>query len=160
VADRKACIWVLAGTNGAGKSSVAGATLRAKGSVYYNPDEAAREYRTARPQASVEGANGAAWELGRQMLARAIRDGLEYVFETTLGGNTIPAMLEQASAAGHEVHIWFTGLGSVELHLERVRQRVLQGGHDIPPETIRHRYKQGLLNLIRLMPGLTSLRGG
>lgn len=125
--------------------------------MYYNPDEAAREYQRAHPEASIEQANSAAWEFGRHLLKRAIRERLDYTFETTLGGNTIRSMLEQAAAAGLEVRVWYTGLASVDLHLERVQQRVRGGGHDIPSETIRRRYKQSIANLVWLMPALTSL---
>jgi predicted ABC-type ATPase len=43
-------IYVLAGVNGAGKSSIGGAAFRERGSDYYNPDEAAREIREAHPE--------------------------------------------------------------------------------------------------------------
>ena len=42
---RKKCrsvITVLAGVNGAGKSSIGGAGLRENGADYFNPDEVAR----------------------------------------------------------------------------------------------------------------------
>ena len=40
-------IYVLAGVNGAGKSSIGGAMIRAAGGQYYNPDEAARQLMEA-----------------------------------------------------------------------------------------------------------------
>ncbi|MCE9581553.1 MAG: zeta toxin family protein [Planctomycetes bacterium] len=158
MAERRAVITVLAGTNGAGKSSIAGATIRAKQADYYNPDEAARAYREAHPDATDQLANASAWEFGRQMLEEAIREGKDFTFETTLGGNTIVSLLESATDAGIDVRIWFTGLSSVELHLKRVRQRVRRGGHDIPEEMIRRRYENAPRNLIRLMPKLAALR--
>jgi hypothetical protein len=54
--------------------------------------------------------------------------------------------------------MWFAGLQSVELHLERVHQRVARGGHDIPREKIVERYDGARKNLIRLLPQLASLR--
>jgi hypothetical protein len=54
--------------------------------------------------------------------------------------------------------MWFAGLQSVELHLERVHQRVARGGHDIPREKIVERYNGGRKNLIRLLPQLASVR--
>jgi predicted ABC-type ATPase len=39
------CIYVLAGTNGAGKSSIAGAMFLSKGAEYFNPDEVAERIR-------------------------------------------------------------------------------------------------------------------
>ncbi len=154
---RAAHIYVLAGTNGAGKSSVAGEMLRHAGVEYFNPDKAARQIEQANPGISKEGANSAAWNQGRRLLERAIAEKLNFAFETTLGGETITAMLESAMAEGAEVKVWYVGLESVDLHIARVRSRVEQGGHDIPEEKIRERYNRSRLNLIRLLPGLAEL---
>ena len=156
--ERRAVVTVLAGTNGAGKSSIAGATLRSFRGEYYNPDEAARAHREAHPGATVEDANAAAWEFGRSLLDEAIRDRKDFAFETTLGGRTIASLLERAAGAGLDVRIWYVGLATVELHLKRVQQRVRLGGHDIPEAMIRRRFENGPRNLIRLMPRLASLR--
>ena len=151
-------IHVLAGVNGAGKSSIVGATIRDKGGEYYNPDEAAREIMAANPGRSQTEANAAAWEKGRKLLELAIDQGLDFTFETTLGGNTMPALLAKAAERGIEVHVFYVGLESPEAHLERVRERVRAGGHDIPEEDIRRRYKHSLINLVKLLPVLTELR--
>lgn len=150
-------IYVLAGTNGAGKSSIGGAMLIEQGALYFNPDEAAACIRDANPGISQEEAQSAAWHQGKRLLERAIAERLDYAFETTLGGNTIPALLERALLAGSEVRIWYVGLASAELHIARVRSRVARGGHDIPEEKIRERYARSLLNLIRVLPKLTEL---
>ena len=145
------CISVLAGTNGAGKSSVGGAMIRAKGSNYFNPDEAAQKTSAANPGLPIAKANGLAWTEGTRLLKKAIAEHLDFAFETTLGGNTITALLEQAIAAGLEVRIWYVGLSSPEQHIAGVRERVAAGGHDIPEEKIRERYDKSRLNLIRLL---------
>ena len=151
-------IYVLAGVNGAGKSSIVGATIRDKGGEYYNPDEAAREIMAANPGLGQTEANAAAWEQGRKLLERAIDQGLDFTFETTLGGNTMPGLLAEAAQRGVEVHIFYVGLDSAEAHIERVRQRVRAGGHDIPEADIRRRYRHSLINLVKLLPALTELR--
>ena len=151
-------IIVLAGVNGAGKSSVAGAYLRAHAADYFNPDEAAREFRQANPGADQKAANAVAWDLGKRGLERVIREGGTFAFETTLGGKTITSLLLRAAQAGARVHIWYAGLESVALHLKRVRGRVATGGHDIPEADIRRRWEQSHLNLIRLIPHVTTLR--
>ncbi|MGH7485130.1 MAG: AAA family ATPase, partial [bacterium] len=154
----RSCIFVLAGTNGAGKSSVAGAMVRRSGADYFNPDEATARILAANPIISTAEANSAAWHRGKRLLERAIAAHLDFAFETTLGGRTISALLQKALAAGTEVRMWFEGLSSPELHLARVRSRVARGGHDIPEETIRERYNRSRINLIELMPRLTELR--
>lgn len=150
-------VYVLAGTNGAGKSSIAGAMLLRQRVEYFNPDEAARRILAANPGISQPQANSAAWHEGRRLLERAITERLDFAFETTLGGRTMPDLLERAASRGIEVRIWYVGLNGPELHIARVRARVAKGGHDIPEPRIRERYDASRLNLIRLLPSLTEL---
>lgn len=157
VARAAAGIEVLAGTNGAGKSSIAGAFLRRAGGDYFNPDEAARRILATHPGLPVAGANSLAWKLGLQQLQDAIRERHDYWFETTLGGRTITETLASASAAGLNVRIWYVGLESADLCVARVAARVQRGGHAIPDDLIRRRYDTSRLNLIRLLPQLTEL---
>jgi predicted ABC-type ATPase len=151
-------LYVLAGVNGAGKSSIGGTAIRAAGGEYYNPDEAACALIAANPGLGQPKANAAAWEQGRKLLERAIDQRLDFNFETTLGGNTMPRLLAEAASRGIEVRIFYIGLGSAGAHIERVRQRVRAGGHDIPEADIRRRYRHSLLNLVQLLPALTELR--
>lgn len=152
-----ASIIVLAGTNGAGKSSVAGAAVRERGAEYFNPDEATQRILAAHAGITPEQANSAAWTRGRDQLVAAIRDRRDYTFETTLGANSIPRLLAEAGRSGLAVRIWYVGLTSPEMHLARVRSRVAAGGHDIPEEKIRERFDRGRENLVRLLPHLTEL---
>jgi len=160
-AARSGSIYVLAGCNGAGKSSIGGAALRQSGAEYFNPDEAAQRIAaanvTCKPPLTQAQVNGAAWNEGCRLLRRAIDERADFAFETTLGGKTMTALLEHAAQAGLAVHVWFVGLTDVELHIDRVRRRVAKGGHDIPEEKIRQRFQNGRLNLIRLLPHLAEL---
>ena len=155
---RTPCIYVLAGTNGAGKSSIAGSAFNQRGAGYFNPDTAAARVRETDPSLTAEQANSIAWHLGRRLLERAIDESLDFAFETTLGGNTITGLLERALERGLEVRVWYAGLSSPELHIARVRRRRARGGHDIPEADIRRRYDTSRLNLVRLLPKLTELR--
>jgi predicted ABC-type ATPase len=152
------CIYLLAGANGAGKSSIGGAALLHHGVEYFNPDEAAKRIRAANPTIIQNDANSAAWHEGKRLLERAITERLNFAFETTLGGNTIPALLERAMESGIEVRVWYVGLDTPELHITRVHSRVERGGHDIPEVKIRERYHRSRLNLVRLIRKLTELR--
>ncbi len=130
----------------------------AQGAEYFNPDEAANLILAANPGITQAEANSAAWAQGKQLLERAITERLNFAFETTLGGHTIPALLDAALSAGVKVRMWYVGLSSADLHIARVRARVAKGGHDIPESRIRDRYDRSRLNLIQLMPRLTELR--
>jgi predicted ABC-type ATPase len=155
---RPSRIYVLAGTNGAGKSSIAGAAIRERGADFFDPDAATRRIHAANPGISGDEANSSAWLEGRRLLERAIAERLDYAFETTLGGNTITSLLERALAEGIEVFVWYAGLARPELHVARVAARVRKGGHAVPEARIRERYDRGRLNLVRLLPKLTELR--
>ena len=151
-------IFVLAGTNGGGKSSIGREVFVERGVNPFDPDEVARRLRSLDQSLSSEASNAAAWQEGVRLLRRAIAERLNFAFETTLGGNTIASLLESAALSGIRVRIWYVGLRSPDLHIQRVRARVAKGGHDISERRIRERYNQSRLNLIRLLPVLAELR--
>jgi len=152
-------IFVLAGCNGAGKTSIAGEALRAAGIDFFDPDRAARSIVAANPRSALtqREANAQAWNIGRRLLERAIDARQTFAIETTLGGTTMTALLTRATDAGIPVHVWFVGLESMEMHVDRVRRRVAKGGHAIPVDMIRRRFAAAPINLIKLMPGLRQL---
>jgi predicted ABC-type ATPase len=147
---------VLAGVNGAGKSSVLSALLQDAGLDWFNPDRYAaalmRELGVSQREA-----NARAWQHGRSLLERAIATGSNHAFETTLGGNTIAKLLREA-AKTHDVLMLYCGLASPELHIARVAQRVAHQGHPIPEEKIRERWNTSRANLVKLLPVLTRLQ--
>lgn len=100
-------ITVIAGINGAGKSSIAGASVRSAGGDYFNPDEVARRLMDVDHTLALTEANALAWKMGFEQLSRAIDDELDYTFETTLGGNSICQLLHEAIDRGREVRIFF-----------------------------------------------------
>lgn len=148
-------IFVLAGVNGAGKSSVGGAILEERGLEWFNPDAFSRG-RVAQGIGKDE-ADAEAWAYGKSRLEEAIDGGTDFAFETTLGGNTITALLAKA-AATHDVVMIFYGLDSPERHIARVALRVRHGGHDIPEQRIRERWTSARRNLISLLPHLKALQ--
>lgn len=155
---RPAQIVALAGVNGAGKSSVVGAGVRANHAEYFNPDEATAQLLAANPGATRAWANATAWTTGTHLLQAAIAAPHDYTFETTLGGTTITRLLLTAADAGCAVSVIYVGLARVEQHLARVQARVARGGHDIPEAMIRARYDTSREHLIQLVPHLTTLR--
>ena len=149
-------LFVLAGVNGAGKSSVGGHLLQQAGLTWFNPDAFARELVAVTGCGQTE-ANATAWQEGLRRLDEALAQGHNFAFETTLGGNTISARIV-AAAKTHDVLLWYCGLSSPELHIARVKARVAAGGHDIPEAKIRERWLTSRQNLIALLPHLAQLQ--
>ena len=149
-------LYVLAGVNGAGKSSIGGHLLEQAGLAWFNADTFARELKAA-TGCDQETASAHAWTESVRRLDAALAKGLNHAFETTLGGKTIATKILEATRT-HDVLIWFCGLSSPELHITRVNARVAAGGHPIPEEKIRERYPQAQLNLIKLMPHVAHLQ--
>src|SRR2546427_6062 len=87
-------ILVLAGVNGAGKSSLLGTWLEAEGLGWFNPDSFTR--RLVEAGWLMPDANAEAWQEGTRRLRQAMAEGTDFAFETTLGGNTIPRLLREA----------------------------------------------------------------
>jgi predicted ABC-type ATPase len=148
---------VLAGTNGAGKSSIGGAQLEAARAPFYNPDIETRELMATNPGMTLDEANAAAWRIGKERLETAIESRHSFNFETTLGGTTIARLLTKAHANGLRVRVWYCGLRDAELHIARVRARVLRGGHDIAEKKIRERYDASRNNLCSILPSINEL---
>lgn len=150
-------ITVIAGVNGAGKSSVVGSRFRADGADYFNPDEVTRSLMAANPALTLEEANGLAWKKGFDFLQDAIANDYDYTFETTLGGRSICSQLLDATDKGIGVRIIFVGLDSPEKHIQRVAARVANGGHDIPEDRIRSRWIGAIHNLMTLIPVCSAI---
>lgn len=144
-------ILVLAGTDGAGKSSIAGTVLESRGGIYYNPGAVARRF--VDEGLSIDEANSRAWHRGLLYLDRAIQERRHYALETTLGGRTITQRLIQAAKAGLVVRVWYAGLSSPRLHVGRAKASRQQ----IPESLIRTRWTSSRENLVRLLPHLYEL---
>jgi len=156
VASPRSRIVVVAGTNGAGKSSIDSGFLPEARDGYFNPDTFASAL-VAAGKAPAE-ANALAWRSGYERLRAAIDQGQSFTFETTLGGDSIIAELQRALKLAREVHALYVGLSSVDLHIDRVRARVARGGHDIPVAKIRERYAKSLANVITLIGAASSVQ--
>lgn len=152
---RRGRIVVSAGTNGAGKSSTVAEIVGELRGTYFNPDVLAAQLAAEgkRP----DEANAEAWRFGYDALRTAVDRGEDFTFETTLGGESIVRELHRALGLGREVHVYYVGLSSPDLHIARVKARVLRGGHDIPEVKIRERYVKSLANLAGLIGKATTI---
>lgn len=98
-------------------------------------------------------AERAAFAAGRIMLERVeelSRQGLDFAFETTLSGKSLMGLFRTLKEREYCLNLTFLWIPTVEMSLERVAARVRQGGHNIPEQTVRRRFKLGIQNLFTL----------
>jgi predicted ABC-type ATPase len=154
VSDPHPSIVVLAGPNGAGKSTAAPALLQGTLGVteFVNADDIARGL-------SAFNAERAALPAGRVMLARLrelARQRISFAFETTLASRSFAPWLERLRREGYSIHMLFLWLPSADFAIDRVAARVRMGGHSVPAQTVRRRYRAGIRNFFNLYERLAS----
>ncbi len=141
-------LYIIAGCNGAGKTTASFTILPEilNCKEFVNADEIAKGLSPFQPEK-------VSFEAGRIMLNR-IKELLEndanFAFETTLSTKSYRNTVAQAKEKGYTVVLLFFWLRSVELAIDRVKTRVLEGGHNIETEVIRRRYKNGIKNLFEI----------
>lgn len=135
---------ILAGPNGSGKTTFAREFLPAEGHclTFINADLIAEGLAPFRPESMAIEAGRLMLEQVRQMVAN--RE--DFAVETTLAGRSYLRMIREWQAVGYQVELMFLQLPSAELAVQRVRQRVVQGGHNIPEPDIHRRFQRGIAN--------------
>jgi len=141
-------VILLAGPNGAGKSTVAPRLLRGALRVqeFVNADTIASGLSAFSPDSE-------AFQAGRVMLRRLSelsKRRKTFAFESTLSARSFAPWLKRLKTGGYKVRIIFLFLPDLRLAIERVRQRVRLGGHDVPVQVIRRRYYAGVRNFFDL----------
>ncbi len=125
-------LWLLAGGNGAGKSTFYHLFLAPRGIQFVNADLIASEMDPAKPEkASYDAAYVA--ELLRENL---LTQGISFCFETVFSHESKIDFVARAKALGYEIILVYIHLESPQLNAARVHQRVAEGGHNVPVEKI------------------------
>lgn len=138
------CI-VIAGPNGAGKTTFATEFLPQEGETvnFFNADLIAAGLSPFAPEKVALAAS----KILLQYIDECLGKGESFGIETTLAGKSYLKRIPLWKQAGYHVELHYLQLPSVELAVERVKNRVMEGGHHIPELTIRRRYKRGLEHL-------------
>lgn len=137
-------IIIIAGPNGAGKTTFAKDFLpsEAKTLNFINADLIAAGLAPFNPE-SVELKSG---RLMLEEIDEFVEAGKSFAFETTLSGLSYVRKIQLWQRLGYQVKLWFLSLPNADAAVARVAQRVIQGGHNIPEDVIRRRFKSGLNN--------------
>lgn len=139
-------IFMIAGPNGAGKTTTAMSFIsREMIDEFLNADEIARGLAPLHPESMALTAS----KLMLKRLKELLDANKTFAFETTGAGTNYIKHLKEAQIKDYEVHLMFLWLPSPNLAVERVANRVRQGGHNIPEDTIRRRYFAGIKNLVK-----------
>ena len=141
-------LYIISGCNGAGKTTASYTILPEMLSCteFVNADEIARGISPFKPES-------VAIQAGKIMVERVrglIDNGIDFALETTLATRTHVKVIELAKDKNYKVTLIFFWLSMPDLAVERVRMRVLSGGHNIEEKTIRRRYEIGIKNLTSL----------
>jgi predicted ABC-type ATPase len=141
-------LYIIAGCNGAGKTTASYTILPdiLDCKEFVNADEIAKGLSPFQP-------DKAGIEAGRLMLGRMkhlLDKGESFAFETTLASKSYLLFIDKAKQSGYQITCIFFWLNSEELAIMRVKSRVKEGGHSIPEDVIRRRYKGGLKNFFNL----------
>ena len=139
---------IFAGVNGAGKSTLYQTNPQLFDMPRINMDEIVREFGSWKNAQDVI----AAGKIAVKRLRKYINEGVSFNQETTLCGKSILRNIQLAKAAGYYIELYYVGVDSVETAKERVRQRVLAGGHGISEKDIEKRYQESLQNLKVVLP--------
>jgi predicted ABC-type ATPase len=141
-------LYIIAGCNGAGKTTASFTILpeMLNCKEFVNADSIAAGLSPFNPES-------VAIEAARLMLLRIhelMAAGVDFAFETTLATRSYVSLVKKAQEAGYKVTLLFIWIDSPATAMQRVAERVVKGGHNIPSEVIERRYHRGLFNLINL----------
>lgn len=130
---------LVGGANGAGKTTFARQYLPLlyPSIQFLNADEIQQESAAAISSVAA----------GRELLRRlhmAEYSNLSFAVETTLASRMYLPHVRLWNRAGFETILHFIEVPSADFAVERVRERVKQGGHPIPEEAIRRRFDRGI----------------
>jgi len=141
-------LWLIAGGNGAGKSTFYEKKLKPKGLPFVNADIIAREYF---PHAPEENSITAA-KIAEQMRYQLLSEGKSFCFETVFSHESKIDFIAAAKALNYVITLVFIHLDSAELNMARVAQRVTLGGHSVPEEKISARIPRTLEHIKNTIP--------
>lgn len=154
MAEERPELRIIAGPNGSGKTTFVRTFLPRFVPVrnFVNADLIAAGLSPFAPEK-------AALRAGRLMLEeirRLAAERADFTFESTLSGRTYEAMVRQFRDQGYRVYLYFLWLPLVEMNLERVADRVRRGGHNVPEDDVRRRYRRGIANFLRVYQALAD----
>lgn len=137
-------LFVIAGPNGAGKTTFATKFLPEYAEVddFVNADLIARGLSPFAPEKEAISAG----KLFLKRIENLVEEEKSFGLETTLSGKSYQSFFRRIKAKGYRIQLFFLWLPKPDLALQRVADRVKQGGHFIPDKDVKRRYFRGIKN--------------
>ena len=141
-------IYIIAGPNGAGKTTFAKEFLPeyVKCPNFVNADLTAQGLAPFSPSSVAIKAG----KLVLQQINDFSEHNVDFGFETTLSGKTYVNVLKRLKEKGYKLHLFFLWIPDSDLALARIKERVIDGGHNVPAKDVRRRYKRSIHNFLNL----------
>lgn len=138
--------WIIAGHNGAGKTTFALEYLPKVVNCYHyiNADLIAAGLSPFAPERELIAAS----RIFLNEIESCIQKQQDFAFETTLAGRGYLKLIERLQCTGWQVELIYLALPSIEMSKARVAERVAHGGHHIPLRDIERRFSRSLQNLL------------
>ena len=140
--------YIIAGPNGSGKTTFAKKFLPdyVKCPNFVNADLIAQGLSPFSPRTAAIKAG----KLVLQQIHGFVTAEVDFAFESTLAGRTYINLFKELEKKGYKMHLFFLWIPNAELAIARIKDRVVEGGHDVPAQDVRRRFKRSISNFFKL----------
>lgn len=141
-------VYIIAGSNGSGKTTFAETFLPSytKCPNFINADLIAGGLSPFSPRIAAMKAGRLVLEQIRNMAEKNV----DFAFETTLSGRSYLNLLKDLKKRGYQLHLFFLWIPNTKLAISRIKNRVAEGGHDVPQQDVHRRFQRSINNLFKL----------
>ena len=141
-------LWLLAGGNGAGKSTFYRLFLEPRKIMFVNADEIARKLAPNNP----EKVSYQAAIIAEKLRDDLLEQGSSFCYETVFSHESKIDLVAKANARGYKIILIYIHLDTPALNEGRVQQRVAEGGHSVPTDKIYSRIPRTMRNIAVVLP--------
>ena len=138
----KKILYILAGANGSGKSTIAKELLQEHKLEYVNADDIAKELNPI----NISKVKISAGKETKKRIESCFKEKLSFAVETTLSGNNYINTFKTAKELKYRIILLYTFVDNSKTCIERIKVRVKNGGHPVPDEDVIRRYKRSISN--------------